>query len=450
MQDLANRIAGTPYSTLLFLLFLVIPISIAINPELVPRFLGETSHISQHGYLDLEHYIAIARNFDLEAWRTAFYPVWPSLLRFANNLSTIGIYKTAIFLSALIGVISLVISKSIFYRITENTLSGFISWSLYVISPMTVFFFCGYTESLFALESWLVIIAAINILTLGKSNRRLYFINAFILVTSSIFLALTRPTLVQNIFSVIGTMLILSNLKKGRVSLSYNRCIKVSILILASSIIGYIIYGSSLIAEGFRFFEPFHAQSDWNKSLGFRPIFLLTSKSPIIDLWGLYYPLILIASSTSGLKLFNIELGFIQRVFFKKLPLTLLYPPLGIVYGLASNLVNPKGKNNHVLLKESPNKLSTFRELEFIFWYSALFAFSHSIITFLTQPEYMNSLGRYVFGQPYFYIAMSFVIAKIGEQNIRKIGPFFIAIFGISTLYLLKNFIDFGNARLLT
>ena len=184
-------------------------------------------------------------------------------------------------------------------------------------------------------------------------------------------------------------------------------------LILAGFVFGYIVYGLICLSNGFRFFEPFYVQQLWNKSFGIRPIYLLTSRSPLIDFMGLYYPFLLIVNSLSN---FSAKIDFLNNLFYKNLPLTLIYPPLGFFYGILSRKSDSikNADPTKELNKEKVNKDDKyFMDFRYLFWYCSLFAFSHSLICLLTSELYLASLGRFVFGQPYFYVALSiFIIAK--------------------------------------
>ncbi len=450
MNKINTNLRPLELAPLLVLIFCIVPLAIIINPQLIPRFLGETSHISQYGYLDLEHYIDLALQTNKEAFRTAFFPLWPTFLRILNSSIDLDIYKIAIFTSSIIGIISFIFSKFVIELISLNKSISFISWTLYVLSPMTIFFFAGYTESIFAFVSWLLILCIINILNLSKRQYFLYWVNCFILLIASITLALTRPILLQTLFSLVGTnVLILVSMRKTHKK-NMRKYIDLSVLIFAGSIIGYIIYGTSLVSDGFRFFEPFFAQETWNKSFGIRPVYLFTSRSSLIDLWGLYYPVLLFCAWFNDISYSGIKLRFISSIFFQNFPLTLLYPPAGFFWGLFSSKFKFKNHNSSTI--EIPadfreNKID-LAKLEYIFLFAILFSISHSLICFLTQPLYMRSLGRYVFGQPYFYVALTIFLNTKSHTLIRHKNVVFTITILTSSIYLLKNFVEFGYAKL--
>ena len=431
------------FAPLLFLLIILIPLSIRVNPQIIPRFLGQTSHISQYGYLDLEHYIDIAEGLKDESFRTAFFPLWPFIIRKLHPYFNLDLYKTAIFSSSIIGLIAIIFSKYVLKTISSSNNIISISWILYVLSPITVFFFAGYTEPIFALQSWALCLCMIKILSSSDKNNFNYLATSLSLLFLSIGLSLTRPTLIQTIFSVFAANLSLLMFSNNKSTRYLGKVLDISILILLGTIIGYSIYGFSLINDGFRFFEPFYAQEAWQKSFGLRPIYLLTSRSSIIDLWGLYYPLILYASylHSHGIKFER----FLVASFYN-LPFTLLYPPAGILFALITR--KPVKYKFAFTSKIKHLSSSEFGSLEFLFLYAIFFSISHSLICFLTQPDYMRSLGRYIFGQPYFYVALSIFLDHSTVNLIDNKKSIALGSILISSIYLFKNFVEFGSARL--
>ncbi len=435
------------FMPLIILFFFITPLAILLNPEVIPRFLGKTSEISQYGYLDVEHYLDIAENYDKEAWRTAFYPLWPKCLKLFNHFSPFDKYRTAIFVSSFLGMISLLFGKYIFSQISKNKSSSTISWSLYVLSPMSIFLFNGYSESLFALESWILIGLILNILRTTNNNNASYQIKYSLILIICVALGLTRPSLVQATFSSIIALFLSLKAKQSIHKIYVKEYLKISTMITFGFLIGYCIYGAICMNDGFRFFEPFYAQQLWGKSFGIRPIYLLTARSELINFWGLYFPFILIVNSLSQVPITGFKLNALNNVLFSNLPLTLTYPPAGIIYGLYSLRSKSKRMDKDV---QSSNYLEKdyFNSLSFLFWYSSFFAFSHSLICFLTSELYLASLARFIFGQPYFYVSLSILINSDLYKGIQRPKTVYILTILLSSLMLLKNIIDFGNAKL--
>ncbi|KGG12078.1 MULTISPECIES: hypothetical protein [Prochlorococcus] len=434
------------YLPLLILLGVILPLAILLNPNLIPRLLGQTSHISKYGYLDMEHYIFLAQNKYIDLQRTAYYPLWPFLLSTFTKLTSLEIYKATILLSSIFGILSITLIKPLFYRVSNSRLFANCSFYLYTLSPMTVVFFMGYTESIFAFQSIVLLLSMHNILTAKIYRPFSLFLNYLVIFASSILLSLTRPILIQTIFSIALSIsfLIIANKIRFRFLKKY---LFLSSLILLGTFAGYVIYGNILVDHQFRFFEPFYAQEMWNKSLGFRPIYFLTSKSPLIDFWALYYPFILLIGYFNGLS--NYFFRKISTVPFRKLALTLLYPPIGIISGIFSNDISKRTASEN--LDQPKNTLITTytADKDFLFYFSTFFAFSHSLICFLTQPFYMASLGRYVFGQPFFYLSLCLFLNNRIELISIKQRYLFLATLFISSLYLLINFINYANADFL-
>ena len=97
--------------------------------------------------MGLEDYVDLATVEIVKAQQTAFYPLWPYLIRLFSSAYGSNIYRIAIFLSGIIAVFAMVLSKYVFHKLARNKVSSLVSLSLYVLSPMSVFLFVGYTES---------------------------------------------------------------------------------------------------------------------------------------------------------------------------------------------------------------------------------------------------------------------------------------------------------------
>ena len=444
-KPLSSCVAFVP---MIVLFLIILPLAVFINPELVPRFLGETSHISQYGYLDLEHYVDLATDGIVKAQQTAFYPLWPYLIRVFSGAYSSNVYRVAIFLSGIIAALAMVLSKHAFHKLARNKISSLVSLGLYVLSPMSVFLFVGYTESVFAFESWILILLIINVLMSPDRYNAAYRVNCFLVFATCAGLGLTRPTLPQAAFTTIVTLFLTLKITYGESLARRKKYIHISMLILAGFVFGYIIYGAICLSNGFRFFEPFYVQQLWNKSFGIRPIYLLTSRSPLIDFMGLYYPFLLIVNSLSN---FSIKIDFLNIIFYKTLPLTLMYPPLGFFYGILSresDSLKNADVTNELNIEEINKDDKYFMDFRYLFWYCSFFAFSHSLICLLTSELYLASLGRFVFGQPYFYVALSIFINSKARDSIRRPKVIYLLTIFISCGMLLKNFVDFGSANL--
>ena len=76
----------------------------------------------------------------------------------------------------------------------------------------------------------------------------------------------------------------------------------------------------------------------------------------------------------------------------------------------------------------------------YLFWFSVYFALSHSAIAFLTQDR-LVSLGRYVFALPFIFLALGYVLRSLPS---KKAKPMVYGLLGISVLYLINQWVDYG------
>ena len=225
--------------------------------------------------------------------------------------------------------------------------------------------------------------------------------------------------------------------------------IKISLCIISGCLFGYLLIGIFCSVSGEGFFAPFFYQREWDKSLGFRPLFLFNTRSPVIDLWGLYYPFLIFACYLVDFSVLRIKFEKLSLLVYKNLPLILIYPPLGVLISTLKKSNRKLIHSKNFLVNTSKANDLYFQENEFLFLYCILFAISHSLISFFTQEQFLYSLGRYVFGQPYFYVALTIFINS--KRVILVNNPKIIITFSviISVFYLIKNFVDFGNSKLL-
>ena len=440
MNLFLKKIYFFKYSSILFLFILVIPSSVLINSEILQRFAG--IHISNN-YNDLNHYLSLAENLRC----SAFYPLWPFLIKSFSHLKYINLHISAITLSITFGLISLFIGINTITKLSVNQKSSTILSYIYVLSPMTVFFFVGYTEAFFSLLSWI----AISLIIKFHNNDSLkfsHYLSVFLIYT---LLSLTRATIVQTIFSSFGSLILikLNNSSSNNNQFNFKKLIKVSICMITGCLFGYLLIGIFCSVSGEGFLAPFSYQKEWGKSLGFRPLFLLNTRSPVIDLWGLYFPFLIFASYLVDFSVLSIKFEKLSLLIYKNFPMTLIYPPLGLLISILKKSDRKLIRSKSFLVNLSQADDLYFQENEFLFLYCILFSISHSLICFFTQEQFLYSLGRYVFGQPYFYVAFAILINSKRRMLINN--PKIILTFSliISFLYLIKNFVDFGDSKLL-
>lgn len=406
-------------------------------------------------YFDTGHYLNLVSS--PKCW--AFYPLWPRLVRLISSTFQQAPASVASHISQLGFCLIAFMSLKWFRAEGKIYACNQLIWSLYIMSPMTLFMLIGYTESIFSLLSWCLIFLMSKVCREAdessdnyKHNElkvEPYLLVSFILTSA---MSYSRPILPQVAASValVLTLRALDRRRSQKVFYQPDGVDAMFISILLGSLAGYSLYGIECLGEGKSFVEPFLSQTnDWDKSLGFRPIFLVTSRSPIFDLWALYYPIALLlvglSSKFAGLARMIAPLHSADPWY---LPVFLIYPPVSIAYSLgkrffafikephkpveAERIRLPKDMRPDT--QESPNS---------VFFFCCTFAATHSGIVFLTQENYLYSLGRYVFGQPYFYVALAIafpILCKNYKGNLLAIGVFALALSSIFLAMQLNNY----------
>ena len=444
--------------SLILVLFLIIATiaagQLAGNELLLKLFIAPPA-----SYFDTGHYLNLAAI--PKCW--AFYPLWPQVVKFMSAITGLSPVQAANNISQLIFVIVSAASLRWFRKRAHNHAYGHAVWSLYMLSPMTLFLLIGYSEATFALLGWGLIFivskacdteySAIALSTKKHSVDALHIIAGFVLTLA---MSYSRPILPQ-MLAAVSVVLIIRRIdyrKFRQKKWAFHSLDYFFVVLLAGSAIGYSLYGLQCIAEGKSFIEPFLAQTnDWDKSVGFRPLFLLNPRSPIFDLWGLYYPTILF---TFGLackypRILKLYFPFYtHNTWF--LPAFLVYPPIAIGAAFGKNMFDAL-RNKKIRLAPSMQENTSQHSLlplnkEILsspFFFFCSFSAAHSAIVFLTQENYLYSLGRYIFGQPYFYASLAMAmpfLAKSYNGNLMRIAA---AAIGLSSISLTLQFTNFSK-----
>lgn len=396
-------------------------------------------------YWDVEHYANMALNLRC----TAFYPLWPLIIRTLFNSQSLD--WTAHFLSLVATVLFFITTPLLFwvFKIALNrSYLAFILMLAFTLNPMAIFRVNGYTESWFTTLSlvfiWLL-------LPQIKLKQQIKIAGLFVIV---FFMALSRPILLQIVFSSAVSLLTLLffehwkqkpdswgdlfNLAKQK----YQTEIVQTLTIWFAALLGYSIYGNFCLTTRGDFLAPFNDQKLWGKSLGLHLDLLLFPKSLLFDLLGLYFPIIVLIVSLIlvFIRLTNKQL----RVFAPKLPLwniLFFYPPtLIILYGF-----------NYLKLKLNPDKtgLKTLKPTNYtaslsenyLFWFCVYFPAVHAAIVFFSQDR-LFSLGRFVFAVPFLFLAVGYVYRCLpGRKNYY---PVLWMIF-ISAIALILQWVTYGQ-----
>ncbi len=451
-------------------------IGMVINPQSFTKFfflpavsplLDVNRLVSKSYYWDVTAYGYMA----LKDMCIAFYPLWPWLIRTLFHPQSLDQAALQFRMVAMgLSFASIPLLLWILQQSLQRRFLVFLIAFMYYVSPMSIFRFNGYTESLFAF---------LNLLLLGTllpENRLAPRLKLIIICLLSCLLGMTRAVLVQNICSAVAALITiigfaglqaqdfslqtLVHQAKGR----YRQFTQTTIAFALSTFAGYTVYGIQCLRLRGDFFTPFKDQELWRKSFGLRLDLLLFPKSFLIDLLGLYIAIFI----------FLIAVLLIYSKITHKTPLLFVpqspwwgllcaYPPLLIVvyvaitFRLKLNQVgrlsdrlpqfksnaefNPEAIATHpsLIKLQSTDFTGTLSE-NYAFWFCIYIVLSHATIVFFTQDR-MISLGRYIFATPFFFIAIGYLCRCLPS---RKLDRILLWVAVISALYLILQWINYG------
>jgi hypothetical protein len=411
-----------------------------------PTSLPEPPHGSHSYYWDVELYARKALNPNCDA----FYPLWPFIIRTLFHPQTIQqaahdfvIVATTLFF------ISTILLFWVFKTGFKSSKLAFLLVLAYTVNPTSIFRVIGYTESLFSTLSTLFIWI---FLPQSKLNTNLKLLLISVL---TFLMALTRPVLIQILFASTGTLItiftfeiiqlktfnfsqLLNILKK------YLYEVKATITVWISSLLGYSIYGNFCQRTRGNFFAPFLDQKSWGKKLGLHLEFLFIPKSLLIDLLGLYLPLIILVIAIT-IVYFKVK----QQEPYIYTPkhwwwnLSIIYPPL-LIFSYIFNFM----KNRKNTIFKQLNKLKTLDytytlSQNYIFWFCIYFTAIHPIIVFFTQNR-LFSMARFVFALPFLFLAIGYIYRCIpGKTKYNTLKWLTV----LSTLSLIEQWIRYGQNK---
>jgi len=396
-------------------------------------------------YWDVEAYAEIALNPSCKA----FYPLWPFIIRNLFHPQTIeqAAHYFLLLSTAIFSIINFLLYW-VFKTALQRTYLAFWIMLAYTVNPMAIFRVIGYTESLFSLFSTLFIWISLPNIKINK-NLKLCFL--FII---TFFMSLTRPILIQVFFATTLTLITIISLEMLRINRyswqsslinlqKYQENIRISLTLWMGSLLGYFVYGSFCLKTRGNFFAPFDDQRLWGKKLGIHLELLLFPKSPLIDIIGLYLPLIiLLLSLTFTYYKFTQKQNIISvpkyRIWWS---IFYLYPPMLILiyaYNLIK-LIKAKINFTTITLPGYINNLA----VNYIFWFCIYFTASHSLIQFFSYDRLL-SLGRYIFATPFFFMALGYLYRCI-PGKIKYQTLLFMTF--ISALMLVQQWINYGQDK---
>lgn len=427
-----------------------------INPDAFHKFFSPVQLVpdavppsrSRSYYWDVQAYAEMV----LSNRCLAFYPLWPMLIRFLFHPQTIEqATHSLLVVSTVIFLISVPLLIWVFTTAFDNQYLALLLVLAFTVSPIAIFRVIGYTESLFTDLSVIFICVCL------AKPRWLEQVQLALIFVLTFLMSLTRPILLPFAFAsvlALGTIFFWESLKLETTNWinlltkikQYVREIQLTFTICIAALLGYSIYGFFCLRSRGSFFAPFTDQKLWGTKLGLHLELLLFPKSPLIDLLGLYFPLLvwLIAFILLYWKIKNEA----PLVWIPKSPLwnaLFLYPPLLIL----ANIVNYfRLKNKPAEVAGSLTKLVTADYTEtlssnYIFWFSVYFPVFHSVIIFLTRDR-LYSLGRYIFGVPFFFLALGYLCCCIpGKKTYQALWGLIV----ISAIALVEQWVNYGQNK---
>jgi hypothetical protein len=441
-------------SLLIFSAFVICAVlGMLVNPDAFHKFFSPVQLLpdpvppsrSKSYYWDVRAYAEMV----LSNRCLAFYPLWPLLSRILFNPQSIDEAAYSLLkLSTVIFGISIPFFTGIFLKTLKHQYLVLLVLLAFYLNPMAIFRVIGYTESLFSALSIIFIWLCLRQTRFNESLKLgLLFCVTFIM-------SLTRPILIPVIFSsagALGTIFFFDRLKQepteGRKFLTqmsqYAQEIKTTVALWISSLLGYSVYGIFCLRSRGDFFAPFNDQKLWGTKLGLNPELLLFPKSPLFDLLGLYFPVLvlLISFILVYLKIKNKA----PLVWMPKSPFWnafLLYPPLLTVGYIVVNVLKRRSaKDKPSLTRLNTSEFTLSLSSNYIFWFCVYFPVVHSALIFFTRDR-LYSLGRYVFGVPFFFMALGYLCCCIPGKRTYQALWWLIA---ISAIALVEQWVNYGN-----
>lgn len=427
-----------------------------INPDAFHKFFSPIQLFadpippsrSRSYYWDVQAYAEMVLNNRC----LAFYPLWPLLIRFLFHPQTIDqSAHSLLVVSTLIFFVSIPLLVWVFSKAFTQQYLALLLVIAFTVNPIGIFRVIGYTESLFT---------ALSVIFIGvclAKTRLIEQVQLAIVFVLTFLMSLTRPILLPFVFAsvvALGTIFFWETLKletrNWRSFLTqvkqYGREIKLTFTISVAALLGYSVYGFFCFRSRGNFFAPFTDQKMWGTKLGLHLELLLFPKSPLIDLLGLYFP-ILVLLVAFILIYWNIK-NEALLVWIPKSPLwnvLFLYPPLLIVV----NIVNYfRLKNKPAEIAGSLTRVRIADETEtlssnYLFWFSIYFAIANSALIFLTRDR-LVSLGRYIFGVPFFFLALGYVCCCLpGKKTYQALWGLIV----ISAIALVEQWVNYGQNK---
>ena len=427
-----------------------------INPDAFHKFFSPVQLVpdppppetSRSYYWDLQGYADIVLNNSC----LAFYPLWPLLIRILFHPQNVEqAAHNFLLVSTVIFFLSIPLLIWVFSKSLKNDYLALLSVLAFYLSPIAIFRVIGYTESLFSVLSVVLIWLCLPQTNLSLTLR---LILVFFL---TLIMGLTRPILIPFILASLGAIVTIFYFESLKINThnwsswlitikKYVQEIKITLTLWISSLLAYSIYGFFCWQARGDFFAPFKDQKNWGTKLGLHLELLLIPKSQFVDLLGLYFPLLVLLIAFiciyCKIKKQNLIVWQPKSILWNIL---FFYPPL-LILTYIFNWLNLKNKsirkNNFLKNIKNYNYLENL-SANYIFWFCVYFPVIHSLIIFFTRDR-LYSLGRYIFGVPFFFLALGYLCCCIPGKKTYQTLWWFI---GISAVALVEQWVNYGQNK---
>lgn len=399
-------------------------------------------HIENFQYWDASIYAQLAVNPAC----SAFYPLWPSLVRVLTNPDTVEeALKVMIVTSEILFLASLPLARLTFDRIIKNTNVSRLVFILYALGPNAIFHSIGYTESLFSLLSLLFLLSLHTAEQKEISPVKTLSLYGAIFVLS-VLLNLLRPVLLQSWFAITFILIILSIIRRISSSngddlpLTANTT-PLTILIGIGSIVGYSIYGFFCLNTAGNFLAPFQAQQSWGRTIAFRPWLLVFPRSLLMDIHALYTSILVFA--ILGYLLYAIYRGWREIVInlpSKPWIYIFLFHPLFFIAILTGLSYFAKDWIKSILIHHPRQVLNNWTS--FTVLYAVAFSGVHCIINFLANSGYLYSNARHYFGTPYAFVSIGVMLTSL---SVPKLNRLMWVIAAVGVVWLGSQWFNYGS-----
>ena len=412
-------------------------IAIIINPHIFASFF---SNAPAKLFYDIEHY----SNSAINPTCNAFYPLWSWLISKVGNPKTVD--DAALYFRVVGSLLSLVSIPLFIFLLKQNIKSykiTFLVVALYAMNPLSVFRMIGYTEAIFSIVSLIFLLILSKLKT--KSKISIQFVSALVSIFFlSFLLSLTRPFVTQAVFSSVLALASILIINKFQSNENFNKYFKTygitTFVICLGAVLGYCVYGYYCLQSRGDFFAPFHDQKAWGKQLGIYPqLFFIPVTSA--DFTAIYLPLITLIVSCFICISINIrKLVFVIPKIWQWL-LLFAYPPAFLAfYGIdfkRANSSNSLTNLTEISLTQAAKNLS----INYVFWFCIYFGLIHSVIVVFSDQR-LTSLRRYIFGTPYFFVAIAYISNCFPTRKVTKL---LLWLLGFSSIWLVKYWLDYAN-----